>query len=125
MLYLLIFFLIQIHPDRLSNFAQATKAFQSLVTAYDRLTNPPKSEVESRPNKGNLLERSNSGCFRTVVKCPRCHQIWGTPVQGLEPYSYNYLMIGLKSYTCSTCLCGILIYFLYFNFRIWMHVSRT
>ena len=38
--------------------------------------------------------------------CPRCRQPWseGT-LDGNPTYFYNFLMQGLKCYTCSTCLC--------------------
>ena len=52
------------------------------------------------------ISRSNDGCYRTRVCCPRCKQTWseGT-VDGNPDYFYNFMMMGLKSFSCSTCLC--------------------
>lgn len=102
-----------VHPDKLSKlFDQATKAFQALVRAFDTLSSPTV-EIEEEPSKGQgktkkaaAISRSNEGCYRTRVCCPRCRQPWseGT-LDGNPDYFYNFLMQGLKSYTCSTCLC--------------------
>lgn len=54
--------------------------------------------------KAKAISRSNEGCYRTTVFCPRCREEWGVPVQGLPPYTYNYMMMGLKTYCCATCL---------------------
>ncbi|KAH8070451.1 hypothetical protein JL721_5224 [Aureococcus anophagefferens] len=75
-----------IHPDKLRGFDGATRAFQAL--------------------KATRIERSNDGCVRTAVACPRCGEAWGASKnEGLPDYAYNLLMTGLRSYTCSTCLC--------------------
>ena len=94
----------------------------------------------AKAGKTKTIARSNQGCHRTRVFCPRCKEEWGLsvqvrrrdrdgvggpqrrrfclrthlslhnpqtsyhPFQGLEPYTYNYFMMGLKSYICSTCL---------------------
>lgn len=106
-----------IHPDRLSKaFPDATKAFQLLVKAFESLTAPEliaeigsahsgrKSSATAK--KSTALARSNDGCYRTRVCCPRCKEPWneGT-LDGNPDYFYNFLMTGLKQYTCSTCLC--------------------
>lgn len=90
-----------------------------------------------KAGKTKTIARSNQGCHRTRIFCPRCKEEWGLsvqvrrandrdgvggdsglhthislhnpqtsyhPFQGLEPYTYNYFMMGLKSYICSTCL---------------------
>jgi curved DNA-binding protein CbpA len=102
-----------IHPDKIGRvFAQATKAFQALVRAFERLSSPDlTTEADERKgSKGKeaakTIARSNENCFRTKVKCPRCKQPWseGT-LDGNPPYFYNFLMTGLKQYSCSTCLC--------------------
>lgn len=106
-----------IHPDRLGGrFKDATKAFQALVRAFETLSAPPLvEEVDSGRGKGKKgatekkpmqISRSNEGCHRTQICCPRCKQPWneGT-LDGNPDYCYNFLMTGLKSYTCSTCLC--------------------
>ena len=98
-----------IHPDKLGrSFDQATKAFQALVSAFDRLSSPDVIEevVSKGKNKVAKIARSNEGCVRTRVCCPRCKQPWseGT-LDGNPDYFYNFLMTGLKQFTCSTCLC--------------------
>ena len=80
------------------------KAFQCLVHAFERLANPHLYAEEDKGGKQKSLGRSNDGCFRTVVKCPRCKEPWGRKLDGNPDYFYNFLMMGLKSYTCSTCL---------------------
>jgi len=107
-----------IHPDKLGrSFEQATKAFQALVRAFERLSTPDALGTDeenegsekkngARSNKKSLkIARSNEGCFRTRVCCPRCKQPWseGT-LDGNPDYFYNFMMMGLKQYTCSTCL---------------------
>mmetsp|Transcript_2682 Transcript_2682/g.4029 ORF Transcript_2682/g.4029 Transcript_2682/m.4029 type:complete len:562 (-) Transcript_2682:123-1808(-) len=107
-----------IHPDKLQrSFDQATHAFQALVRAFERLSQPEVTddvfmqESSKTGKKGSSkspsgIARSNEGCYRTRVKCPRCKQCWseGT-LDGNPDYFYNFLMTGLKTYTCSTCLC--------------------
>ncbi len=122
-----------LHPDKLQGkFEHATRAFQCLVRAYESLGNPnpggEESGMASKSKSANVktISRSNEGCFRTRVRCPRCKQAWsegsldGNPVRFLmqhdmawfscwyciaQDYTYNFLMQGLKQYTCSTCLC--------------------
>ena len=100
-----------IHPDKLGRtFDQATKAFQALVTAFDILSSPDLvvTEAQSGGKKGSkapTISRSNEGCYRTRVCCPRCKQPWSEGgLDGNPDYCYNFLMMGLKCYTCSTCL---------------------
>ena len=94
-----------LHPDKLRNFPEATKSFQCLVTAFERASAPPAPH-DSKASKSKTISRSNEGCFRTSVKCPRCRQSWGgDTVQGLPPFTYNYFMTALQTYCCSTCLC--------------------
>jgi DnaJ domain len=106
-----------VHPDKLgSNFANATKAFQALVRAFERLSMPDlaideddvvssKGEGTKKPGKTKTIARSNEGCHRTRVCCPRCKQPWSeNTLDGNPDYFYNFLMCGLKQYTCSTCL---------------------
>jgi hypothetical protein len=101
-----------IHPDRLGKkVPDATRAFQSLVLAFERLSSPELiEEVEVGKKKGApkpvAIARANEGCFRTRVCCPRCKQPWNEgSLDGNPDYCYNFLMTGLKQYTCSTCLC--------------------
>ena len=95
-----------VHPDKLRGFDGATRAFQALVTALDRVTGSDLPVESEEADKGPGIERTNEGCVRTIVKCPRCEEPWGASKnEGLPDYSYNLLMTGLREYTCSTCLC--------------------
>ena len=75
-----------IHPDKIGRqFSQATKAFQELVKAFDYLSSVDidlsgedggkgKTGDKSRTGKGSkvfTISRSNEGCYRTRVCCPR------------------------------------------------------
>jgi len=83
---------------------QAKKAFQVLVDAFERITNPESHDEGKKVKEGTALERTNENCFRTRLDCPRCKQEWGTSIDGLPPYAYTFMMTGLKPYHCSTCL---------------------
>jgi hypothetical protein len=98
-----------IHPDKLGKiFPDATKAFQAAVRAFEYLNSPALEEEQkaSKKKKVPVISRSNEGCYRTRICCPRCKQPWneGT-LDGNPEYCYNFIMTGLKKYTCSTCLC--------------------
>jgi hypothetical protein len=103
-----------IHPDKLGKtFSEATKAFQALVRALEYLSNADELETiaaegtqAKRKADAFTIMRSNEGCYRTTVCCPRCKQPWseGT-LDGNPDYFYNFLMTGLKQFNCSTCLC--------------------
>jgi hypothetical protein len=100
-----------IHPDKLERiFDQATKSFQALVHAFEVLSQPQVQDDifmtnSNKSEKTKTISRSNEGCYRTRVCCPRCKTPWseGT-LDGNPEYFYNFLMCGLKQYTCSTCL---------------------
>lgn len=104
-----------IHPDKLGKtFSDATKAFQALVKAFESLSSPELIEEVETKGKGAkkgkektvAITRSNEGCYRTRVCCPRCKQPWNEgSLDGNPDYCYNFLMTGLKAYMCSTCLC--------------------
>lgn len=96
----------KIHPDKHPEKTRhlATKAFQVLVSAYDSLSQPDMTKAQTTQPKTKTINRSNEGCFRTVVHCPRCKAPWGEAVDGLEPASYSHMMTGIKTYCCSTCL---------------------
>jgi hypothetical protein len=104
-----------LHPDKLSSkFAQATKCFQALVKAFEMLSSPDMMEEERAKggrkggNDDNVktIARSNEGCYRTRVCCPRCRQPWSeNTLDGNPDYFYNFMMQGLKQFNCSTCLC--------------------
>ena len=72
--------------------------------AFERLTNPDMVEETGKKSKHKAFARSNAGCFQTRVKCPRCKELWGSKVEGNPEYCYNFMMIGLKAFHCSTCL---------------------
>ncbi|RHZ06718.1 hypothetical protein DYB31_013716, partial [Aphanomyces astaci] len=97
-----------VHPDKLpKDFADATRAFQALVTAYEMMSQPPEliTAVPAKAKHGTMeIMRSNEGCHRTPVHCPRCHEAWGLPSHGCEPFDFNFLMMGLKTFHCATCL---------------------
>ena len=95
-----------IHPDKLTQykFEDATKAFQALVGAFESLTRPDVPVDGGVDSKAKKISRSNAGCVVTTVKCPRCKVAWGAKTDGNPDYFYNFMMTGLKSYTCSTCL---------------------
>ena len=100
-----------IHPDKIGrHFDGATRAFQELVTAFDLLTAPPAADDSAAGGapgnrKSPTLSRSNDGCHRTRLFCPRCEAEWATADSGLEKYDYNLMMQGLKLYCCAACLC--------------------
>ena len=106
---------VLIHPDKLGRlFDRATQAFQALVKAFEYLSTPdimedegPRVDSSARQTakKPQFLVRSNEGCYRTKVCCPRCKEPWseGT-LDGNPAYFYNFLMTGLQQFTCSTCL---------------------
>lgn len=94
-----------IHPDKLQNiFPEATKAFQCLVNAYERMSQPELFMEEAEDDKKKKVMRSNDGCHRTQLFCPRCTAEWGLPDSGVEQYDYNFMMMGLKTYNCALCL---------------------
>lgn len=108
-----------IHPDKLGRqYEHSTKAFQALVKAFEHLSSPDLMSVDeedsgSRSKKKQKeqkevlsLARSNEGCYRTRICCPRCKQPWSEgSVDGNPDYFYNFMMTGLKQFMCSTCLC--------------------
>jgi len=99
---------LMLHPDKNKNYPEATKVFQALVNAYERISQPDIVEevvVKKGAKKVVSISRSNAGCFRTSVKCPRCKNPWSeSKMEGNPEYFYNFLMTGIKSFTCSTCL---------------------
>ena len=101
----------KVHPDKNPGNQEAVKAFQILLSAYERLANPEKFEEDAdekpakKRQKTERFTRSNIGCFKTKVKCPQCKTEWGLPIVGLEDAAYNFLMMGLKQYICHVCSC--------------------
>ena len=102
-----------LHPDKLSRlFDKATSVFQAVVRAFERLSTPDIVDVEGGRSgargaaEAKTIARSNEGCHRTRVCCPRCKVPWSeNTLDGNPDYFYNFLMMGLKRFTCSTCLC--------------------
>ena len=100
----------KIHPDKHSGSSEAKQAFQCLVVAFDTVSNPSEddsSETEhnSKRRKVTRVQRSNTGCYKTKIHCPRCHIQWGTSDLGLEKGSYNFFMQAIKQYVCGRCAC--------------------
>jgi hypothetical protein len=100
-----------IHPDKIGRiFEGATRSFQALVKAFERLSSPEivddVADNNGSKNKTKTLSRSNENCYRTRACCPRCKRQWseGT-LDGNPDYFYNFLMTGIKQFSCSTCLC--------------------
>ena len=95
------------HPDKLPRYQQATKAFQALVQAFETLTSPelPQPTAKAKAKAHTAISRSNQGCHKTKVFCPRCKSEWGTADSGVQPFDYNFMMQGLKTYCCALCLC--------------------
>ena len=101
----------KVHPDKNPGSQEAKKAFQAVSEAFERLANPEKfeenEEDDGKPakkrQKKERFTRSNSGCFLTKIKCPRCGDTWSTTDLGLEDSAYNFLMQGIKQYICGGC----------------------
>ena len=102
-----------LHPDKLGSiYDGATKVFQALVRAFERLSSPDLiNEAQAAGGKtgkgaNKTISRSNEGCHRTRILCPRCRQPWSEgSLDGNPDYFYNFIMQGLKQMNCSTCLC--------------------
>ena len=102
----------KVHPDKNPGSQAATKAFQVLVEAFERLANPEKFEEDEEEDDGKPAKkrqktervvRGNSNCFATKIKCPRCREVWSTTYLGLEDAAFNFLMSGIKQYICGAC----------------------
>ena len=102
----------KVHPDKNPGSQAATKAFQVLVEAFERLANPEKFEEDEEDDDGKPAKkrqktervvRGNSNCFATKIKCPRCREVWSTTYLGLEDAAFNFLMSGIKQYICGAC----------------------
>ena len=76
----------KVHPDKNPGCLEATKAFQVLVEAFERLANPEKFEEDDEDQEGPAKKRQkkerfvrgNQGCHVTQIKCPRCKDRWNT-----------------------------------------------
>jgi hypothetical protein len=78
------------------------------VNAYERISQPDLVEevtLKKGQKKATAISRSNDGCKRTRVRCPRCKKPWSeSSVEGNPDYFFNFMMMGIKSFTCATCL---------------------
>ena len=95
---------LKLHPDKNRKCPDATKVFQAVVNAFERLSQPELiDDVKNKSKKHTAISRSNTGCKRSRVCCPRCKSIWSeTTVEGNPDYFYNFMMTGLKSFNCAT-----------------------
>lgn len=97
-----------LHPDKNRNDPDATRVFQALVNAYERISQPELVEevkVRKGKKKAAAISRSNEGCKRTKIRCPRCKNSWSeSSVEGNPDYFYNFMMTGIRSFNCATCL---------------------
>jgi hypothetical protein len=95
---------LKLHPDKNRKCPDATKVFQAVVNAFERLSQPELiDDTKNKSKKHQAISRSNTGCERTRVCCPRCKSIWSeTTVEGNPDYFYNFMMTGLKSFNCAT-----------------------
>jgi hypothetical protein len=99
---------LRVHPDKMGpDVPDASKAFQALVSAFERMSQPDLYVEEEGEEDGKefnskplRISRSNDGCYRTVVKCPCCKEPWGS---GFAKNEYNIFMQGLKMYECAVC----------------------
>ena len=104
---------LALHPDKNGSSAESKQAFQLLVSAFERLSQPSGGDAEEGGERagprervhGGLQQRSNEGCVQTRVYCPRCKMDWPRKELGLEDGAYNFFMMGLKEYTCGRCMC--------------------
>lgn len=96
---------LKLHPDKNRKNSDATKVFQAVVNAFERLSQPELFQEDTQSKNHKALSRSNDGCKRTRVCCPRCANPWSeSSVEGNPDYFYNFMMTGLKSFNCATCL---------------------
>ena len=102
----------KVHPDKNPGSQIATKAFQVVVEAFERLANPEKFEDDGDDDDGKPAKkrqktervvRGNQNCYETSIQCPKCRDAWKTNDLGLEPGAYNFLMLGIKQYICGGC----------------------
>ena len=101
----------KVHPDKNPGSQSSKKAFQAVSESFERLANPEKfdegDDDDGKPakkrQKTERFSRSNSGCYLTKIKCPRCRDVWNASDLGLEDSAYNFLMMGIKQYICGGC----------------------
>ena len=93
----------KVHPDKNQGSPDSKAAFQAVLEAFERLANPDKFEQEEevagparKRQKTERVQRGNSGCYPTQLRCPRCRDNWNTADLGLEDAAFNFLMQGIK-----------------------------
>ena len=98
---------MKVHPDKNGQSSDSKNAFQFLVNAYERLSQPElylDEEVDNGKPKHKKIGRGNHGCYITRVDCPRCKMEWNKAELGLEKGAYNWFMNGIKLFACGRCL---------------------
>jgi len=98
------------HPDKHRGNADAKKAFQALVTAFDLLSQPEMFKEDGGNKKERTKQKvfargNDAACYKTRIECPRCGMEWRKPELGLEDVAYNFFMMGIKQYVCGRCAC--------------------
>jgi hypothetical protein len=98
---------LKVHPDKNGQSAESKQAFQALVSAFERLSKPElfadeddaaggggggRGGKKKKKEKVVKIMRSNQGCFKTAVHCPRCNMDWGRAELGLEDGAFNFFM---------------------------------
>ena len=101
---------LKVHPDKNGQSANSKQAFQALVSAFERMSKPElyvDEEEEARGRKKAQkpvkISRSNHGCYKTPIFCPRCDMEWGKAELGLEDGAFNWFMQAIKEYVCGRC----------------------
>ena len=105
---------IRVHPDKNGGSGEAKLAFQHLVFALERLSQPggaasgksagggassAAAAPRQRVDTAALNPRSNEGCVQHKILCPRCGMDWPRKELGLEDAAYNFFMSALKEYS--------------------------
>jgi hypothetical protein len=105
---------MRVHPDKNGGSAESKAAFQAVVLAFERISQPSESGAEAgsassaasqapRTRVDTSVNRSNEGCIQTRVECPRCSMIWPRADLGLEDGAYTFFMTAIKEYVCGRC----------------------
>jgi len=81
--------------------------FESSEESGDDSESSEESEDDDSEDEDWMADRSNSGCFQTTIKCPKCRAGWGKHLkaEGSEAL-YTQLMCGKTQVSCQQCLFG-------------------